>query len=363
MKYLSKIVTKKISETKSFYVILVILFLALNILTILPKTANAGFFSFITDLGGDQVSAKSIDKSGAINSQNIPLPEAAVNSDPNPHKYDDNTPLLSYDNALYAEIGPQGTVSDVENRVSSEISLYTVRQGDTLSKVADMFDVSENTIMWANELGKNSVLKEGDMLVILPISGIRYTVKNGDTLKGIVLKYKSNLEEVLQYNDLTLSSTLVIGDTIVIPDAEPTNLFLPKIAQTRKIVTNKAHDTNGTYYPGFYIRPISGGVKSQNLHGYNAIDLAAPVGTVIRASASGKVISSISNGNWNGGYGNYVIISHSNGSQTLYAHNQKNFVRIGDYVEQGEMIAKIGMTGKTTGPHVHFEIRGAKNAF
>ena len=227
----------------------------------------------------------------------------------------------------------------------------------------DMFDVSENTIMWANELGKNSVLKEGDMLVILPISGIRYTVKNGDTLKGIVLKYKSNLEEVLQYNDLTLSSTLVIGDTIVIPDAEPTNLFLPKIAQTRKIVTNKAHDTNGTYYPGFYIRPISGGVKSQNLHGYNAIDLAAPVGTVIRASASGKVISSISNGNWNGGYGNYVIISHSNGSQTLYAHNQKNFVRIGDYVEQGEMIAKIGMTGKTTGPHVHFEIRGAKNAF
>ena len=154
MKYLSKIVTKKISETKSFYVILVILFLALNILTILPKTANAGFFSFITDLGGDQVSAKSIDKSGAINSQNIPLPEAAVNSDPNPHKYDDNTPLLSYDNALYAEIGPQGTVSDVENRVSSEISLYTVRQGDTLSKVADMFDVSENTIMWANELGK-----------------------------------------------------------------------------------------------------------------------------------------------------------------------------------------------------------------
>jgi murein DD-endopeptidase MepM/ murein hydrolase activator NlpD len=91
--------------------------------------------------------------------------------------------------------------------------------------------------------------------------------------------------------------------------------------------------------------------------------LAAPVGTLIKASAAGKVISSINNGGWNGGYGNYVIIAHDNGSQTLYAHNQKNFVTVGERVEQGEIIAKIGMTGKTTGPHVHFEIRGAKNPF
>jgi len=327
-----------------------------------PKSANAGLFSIFSDLGSDKASAKSIETTSNVNSQNMILLEAAVNSDPNPYKSDEGN-ILAYNNAISAEIGPSGTVSDVENRVSGEISLYTVRSGDTLSQIADMFDVSVNTIIWANELGKNPSIKEGQNLVILPISGIKYTVKKGDTIKGIVLRYKSNLEEVLEYNDLTLSSTLSIGDVIVIPDAEPTAVAVPKIAAKSKTVTNKAHDTDGPFYPGYYVKPVTGALKSQGLHGYNGIDFAAPVGSIIRASADGVVISSISNGGWNGGYGNYVIISHDNGSQTLYAHTQKNFVKVGDTVEQGEMIAKVGMTGKTTGPHVHFEIRGAKNPF
>jgi murein DD-endopeptidase MepM/ murein hydrolase activator NlpD len=86
------------------------------------------------------------------------------------------------------------------------------------------------------------------------------------------------------------------------------------------------------------------------------------LGTPIRASAAGTVIVS-KTGGWHGGYGNYVIISHSNGTQTLYAHTQKNFVSVGDSVEQGQLIARVGNTGNSTGPHVHFEIRGAKNPF
>lgn len=329
--------------------------------TFLPETAHAGIFSIISDLGSDKAAAKEIEPTTLANSQKMLLLEAATNTDPNPHKSE--VGMLAYGNALSAEVGPQGTASDLEKKVSGEISLYTVREGDTLSEIADMFEVSVNTIIWANELGKSPKIKEGQLLVILPISGIKYTVKKGDTIKGIVLRYKSNLEEVLQYNDLTLSSTLSVGDEIVIPDAEPTPVEVPKIAQARVTTTSKAHDTNGPFYPGYYIRPIVGGVKSQGLHGYNSVDLAAPIGTVIRASAAGKVISSISNGGWNGGYGNYVIISHDNGTQTLYAHTQKNYVSVGDTVEQGQMIAKIGMTGKTTGAHVHFEIRGAKNPF
>jgi murein DD-endopeptidase MepM/ murein hydrolase activator NlpD len=282
------------------------------------------------------------------------LLQAAVNIDPNPHKVDDYTPL-AYGNALVAEIGPQGTVSEVKDNVTTEISLYTVRAGDTLSQIAEMFGVSVNTIIWANELGNKPVIKEGQKLVILPITGIRYTVKKGDTIKGIVNKYKSNLEEVLGYNDLSLDSTLAVGSVIVIPDAEFTDTPIISSPKTAKSTT--------PFYPGYYMRPISGGVKTQGIHGHNAVDLAAPIGTVIHAAAAGKVISSISNGGWNGGYGNYVIISHDNGTQTLYAHTEKNFVSVGDTVEQGQMIAKIGLTGKTTGPHVHFEIRGAKNPF
>ena len=349
-------------EKVYFFLSIFIITLALTIPTLLPKTAHAGFFSFLNDFGGEQVSAKETDKTGASNSQKMLLLEPALNSDPNPHKNYENMPL-AYGNALSAEIGPQGTVSDIENRVSGEISIYTVREGDSLSKIAEIFGVSINTIVWANELGKNPSIKEGQILVILPVSGVKYTIKKGDTIKGIAFRYKSNLEELLMNNDLSLSSVLTPGDTIIIPNAEPAYTE-PKISKLAKVKTkthiNPAHDTDGPFYPGYFIRPISGGVKTQDLHGHNAIDLAAPVGTIIRASAEGRVISSISNNGWNGGYGNYVIIAHPNGTQTLYAHNLKNFVTVGSKVEQGQMIAKIGMTGETTGPHVHFEIRNAK---
>jgi murein DD-endopeptidase MepM/ murein hydrolase activator NlpD len=110
------------------------------------------------------------------------------------------------------------------------------------------------------------------------------------------------------------------------------------------------------------MRPVAGGKKTQGIHGYNGIDIGAPVGTPIYASADGEVIISRSGG-WNGGYGNYVVIRHSNGTQTLYSHNSKNAVAVGDTVKQGDIIGFIGATGKATGPHLHFEIRGAKNPF
>lgn len=359
MKFLYQISYKKILGSVSRIITVAIISVSYFSL---PETTYAGIFSIFSDFGGDQVSAKTIESSTFQNSQDMFLLEAAINADPNPHKSDSKA-ILAIGNALSAEIGPQGTVSDIESRVSGDISLYTVRKGDNISSIAEMFDVSINTIIWANELNKNTILAEGQTLIILPISGIRYTVKKGDTIKGIVFRYKADLDEVLQYNDITISSILTPGDTIVIPDAEVSYLETPKTVKSKSPVKNKAHDTNGPFYPGYFIRPISGGYKSQGLHGYNGVDLAAPVGTIIRASASGKIISSISNGSWNGGYGNYVIIAHDNGTKTLYAHTQKNFVKVGDFVEQGEMIAKIGMTGKTTGPHIHFEIRGAKNPF
>ncbi|MEK7135159.1 MAG: M23 family metallopeptidase, partial [Patescibacteria group bacterium] len=108
--------------------------------------------------------------------------------------------------------------------------------------------------------------------------------------------------------------------------------------------------------------PIRGGLKSQGIHGHNGVDLAAPVGTPIVASADGKVILSRTGG-YNGGYGTYVVISHANGTQSLYAHMSANNVAVGEVVSQGQVIGAIGMTGKTTGPHIHFEIRGARNPF
>jgi murein DD-endopeptidase MepM/ murein hydrolase activator NlpD len=115
-------------------------------------------------------------------------------------------------------------------------------------------------------------------------------------------------------------------------------------------------------YPDYYSCPTTG-VLTQGLHGRNSVDIAAPVGTPLLASASGIVTISKSNGTWNGGYGNFVVISHDNGTQTLYAHMRNTVVAPGEKVYQGTKIGYIGVSGMTTGPHVHFEVRGAKNPF
>lgn len=329
-----------------------------------PSTAGAGLFSDIksdiTTVVIDRAAAKTQDVDTS-NLQNMTLVQAAVNSDPNPNNAS-QTAVVS-GNALVPEISPSATVLDVDNETSTQISTYVVRKGDSLSKIASMFNVTVSTIVWANDLGVKPVIREGDTLLILPISGVRHTVKKGDTIKGIVLKYRADLEDVLSYNNLTTSSIINAGDILIIPDGEvtvTTSKTTTKTSTTFK--DNPVHDANGPSYAGYYMRPITAGRRSQGLHGYNGVDLAAPIGTPIYASAGGTVIASMTGG-WNGGYGNYVIISHPNGTQTLYAHNRENLVVPGQTVEKGDMIARIGITGKTSGPHVHFEIRGARNPF
>lgn len=327
-------------------VVIAIFFIIFNVFY--PITAQAGIFSFMTSIAGDKVSAKVPEAQDAPNSQTMGVLKAVVNSNPSPISTAEH-PILASENALVAEIGPAGTASDVDETQNGEISVYVVRSGDTFSGIAKMFKVSVNTILWANDLPKDAVLKKDQTLVILPISGIRYTVKKGDTIKGIVAKYKADLDEVLNFNDLTLSSVLTPGDTIIVPDAE------------QATVTSPVKKTGGLV--AALLRPLIGGYKSQGLHGHNGIDLAAPRGTAIRAAASGTVIISKYNGAWNGGYGNYIVISHPNGTQTLYAHNSKNIVAVGDNVARGQKIAEVGNTGHSTGDHLHFEVRGGVNPF
>jgi len=242
-----------------------------------------------------------------------------------------------------------------------------VRSGDTLSEIAAMFDVSVNTIVWANDLGTKPVIQPGETLAILPVSGINYTVKKGDTLASIVKKYGGDVTEVMEYNGLSIDASIAIGDTIMIPDGE--------LGGPSASINTLTHTSSGIKYnpliladggpaiPGYYTCPVHGSWLSQGLHGHNAVDLAIDIGSPIDAAANGTVIIAKSNGAWNGGYGNYVVISHPNGTETLYAHAKKLFVTAGEQVTQGEKIAEIGVTGETTGPHLHFEVRGAANPF
>lgn len=256
----------------------------------------------------------------------------------------DDTALSSFgdDSGSFADPGSSGT---------GQISVYVVREGDTIGEIATMFGVSTNTIVWANDL-KTKTLKVGQELAILPISGVRHTVKSGDTLQSITKKYKADLEEILSYNNISADAKIAAGDTIIIPDGV-----------VSASVSSVASSVSQTSAPsGYYLRPINGGRKSQGIHGYNGIDIAASVGTPVMASASGTVILSKTSG-YNGGYGLYIVIKHGNGTQTLYGHMSRVDVTVGQMVGQGEVIGALGNTGRSTGPHLHFEVRGARNPF
>lgn len=295
------------------------------------------------------------------NSQNVVLLEPTTGSLSTSSPRLEIETTITGGSAVLPEAGPLGTAADLkDNQAPSDlISVYTVHSGDTIETVAKMYNVSANTIRWANDLKKGAIIKPGDNLVILPITGIQLTVKKGDTIKGLAKKYGGNFEEIVAYNDLDPAKGLTIGDTIIIPDGEEST-----IVSSTKPVPKLPAKYNGPSYAGYYLRPVTNYRRTQGLHGYyhNAVDLAASLGTSVYAAADGRVIIA-KTGGWNSGYGNYIVISHPNGTQTLYGHLSNLNVAVGQNVNKGDTIGGIGNTGKSTGPHLHFEVRGAANPF
>ncbi|MFA6295261.1 MAG: M23 family metallopeptidase [Candidatus Paceibacterota bacterium] len=357
-----KLQTKKETKYSGKWAILMVAFLSLSLL-VFGKTANAGLVSFMSSIfNSEQASAKINQTASVVNSQNINVLQAHANVISMSDILSDTTPIDDGE-MLVADLAAIGV--NGEDTSNTQISTYLVQQGDTISGVAKMFRVSVNTVLWANNLTSRSVLRVGQTLVILPVTGISHVVKKGDTVQGIAKKYSADVTDIYSYNDLPQSSALSVGQTLIIPNAE----FVPivdqstvkgriKVAPYEPLIGDIASLPS---YPGYYSCPVIGARLSQTLHGRNALDFAAPVGTPLRAAAAGIVIISKSNGAYNGGYGNFVVISHANGTQTLYAHMSKSAVSAGSQVSKGQIIGYIGMTGLTTGPHTHFEIRGAKN--
>jgi murein DD-endopeptidase MepM/ murein hydrolase activator NlpD len=265
---------------------------------------------------------------------------------------------------MQATAGPlRVSTEDIDFPTSDTISVYEVKKGDTLATVAKLFGVSKNTIMWANDM-KSQSISPGDTLVILPMTGIKHTVKKGDTIISLAKKYKADDGDIASFNGITEDTDLTIGDTLLIPDGEIATAAVPVISKNGKgIVRTKVLNTYSYTAPsGFLIRPVSGGRRSQGIHGHNGIDIAATPGTPVMASASGRVIVA-KVGGYNGGYGNMVIMVHDNGIQTVYAHLRTVYVTTGQTLEQGQSLGEVGNTGRSTGPHLHFEVRGAKNPF
>jgi LysM repeat protein len=327
--------------------------------------AHAGFLSDIVKFfAGESAGAE---ETPVFSSLSLPLLGAKTLPPPEGEgaaAFKENLPLTAtQDSALIASKNPLGTLPPPDSS-PDQIVAYTVQEGDTPSVIAERFGISLNTLLWANNIRKSSVVKVGDELIILPITGVRYEVGKGDTLESIAKKFRADKADIASYNGLLLDGPLSPGEIIIIPDGEvAADVSLP--SQTTRHVPSASRSSflSGLRdLKGYFMRPLFGAWRSRGIHGYNGVDFASPCGTAVVASAEGRIIVARSSG-WNGGYGKYIVLAHSNGTQTLYAHLQGILASLGQTIAQGSQIGFVGTSGNSTGCHLHFEVRGAKNPF
>lgn len=252
-------------------------------------------------------------------------------------------------------VGEEVFQTSISDKPRDKVITYTVEKGDTLSTIAQKFGISEDTIRWANSMSGDS-LSIGQELDILPVSGIAHKVASGETIYTIAKKYDTEAQKIVDFpfNEFAGNGEgfgLISGQMLIVPDGikpseQPTIRRQVYIAQGPIPVSS-----------GGYTYPVRGGISQFYSWYHPGLDITAPLGTPIVAAHNGTV-TVIHTGTYDGGYGNNVYISNGDGIVSHYAHMSGVNVNIGQQVVGGStVIGWIGMTGRTTGPHVHFEMQ------
>ncbi len=242
------------------------------------------------------------------------------------------------------------TVISVKPR--DKIIEYEVLGGDTLASIAKKFDVSVDTIKWANNL-KSDTIKPGEILKIPPVTGVVHKVASGDNIYNIAKKYKTEAQKIVNFpfNDFADLETfaLTVGQILYVPDGviEPEK---PKYLPPKFIAQIQVGIRGGSNF----IWPTSGVLTQYPVWYHMAVDIANSAAPAILAADAGTVTFS---GCLRWGYGCHVVVNHGNGYETLYAHLSSLAVSAGQVVSQGQVIGIMGCTGRCTGTHLHFEIR------
>jgi len=254
-----------------------------------------------------------------------------------------------------ALIKPEITSLDASKIQRDKIIEYTVQQGDTISTVARKFGVSQDTILWENNLTITNYIRPGQILKILPTSGIAYKIAKGDNLSKIVQKYNSDKNKIIEFNRLADESDLQVGQIIIIPEGKP---YYPPVAAKPKLASlTKIFQPSHVEVPAGdkMAWPTTARRISQYFNWRHiGLDIDGDFGDPVWAADDGVVIKSVC---LKTGYGCHVIIDHGNGKSTLYGHFQKLYVTEGQKVARGDVLGEEGSTGMSTGSHLHFEVR------
>lgn len=243
-----------------------------------------------------------------------------------------------------AGYGIQTTISE---KPRDQVITYQVASGDTLSTIAQKFGVSVDTIKWANDLKRDS-LSIGQELKIPPVTGVVHKVREGETVQSIAKKYKTDAQKIVNFpfNDFADLDTfaLNVGQTLIVPDGVQPEA--PAIARPLPPVF-----AGGS---GQLLWPVAGIITQYPVWYHNALDIANSAAPGI-AAAEGGVVADVQYLRY--GYGHHVLLSHGGELSTLYAHLSEVYVQPGDRVARGQIIGKMGSTGRSTGTHLHFEVR------
>ena len=238
------------------------------------------------------------------------------------------------------------------------IAEYQVVEGDTVSSIAQKFGVSLDTIRWVNNLKSVDDIKPGQALRILPISGVLHSVRRGETVYSIAKIYDASPQSIVDFpfntfiNDETFA--LAVGQELIVP-----NGVMPKVKLWSKpVVSLPTAEVPPTSRRGEFVWPTVGKISQGYFWYHRAIDIANPAAPVVVASRGGTVLSA----GWNfpQAYGIHIIIDHGDGYKTLYGHLSSVAVSPGQSVLRGQVIGQMGSTGRSTGTHLHFEIRTPK---
>ncbi len=243
---------------------------------------------------------------------------------------------------------------------SWHISEYTIKRGDNLWSIARKFKIDHRLIIKANDISNPNMLGPGKKVIVPNREGVKHTILRKDSLSSIAKAYGVSVQKIRQHNNIA-GNTIRVGEVLFIPDAHPLKKKVEKITPQRmpvSVAKEPEERPRKTFlWPvegritssfGKRISPISG---KRSFH--TGLDIGCSMDTPVKAAADGKVIFS----GWKEIYGNMIIIKHDDGFITVYGHHKENIAKEDDEVKAGDVIARSGTSGASTGPHLHFEIR------
>ena len=237
-------------------------------------------------------------------------------------------------------------LQSISNTAPLSFAFYRILPGENLSSVATKFGLSMATVLSLNSLDNAHSLSVGQKILIPTRSGIIFNTTNKESVSDIAERYGISAEQTSLVNALA-QDEIQEGTTLFLPDANLSFKAMAEILGYQFINPVPGYRRISSHF-GWRRHPI---LKKRILH--RGIDFAARIGTPIYAPKEGRVVSS----GWSGSFGLTIVIRHNNGLTTLYAHQSELFVKSGQWVTTGQRIGSVGNTGRSTGPHLHFEVR------